>query len=133
MNAEQQFLDRMKLHTGTWMEHPDIWQWTTPDGRPQGFGYGWRNSVGLSNLLWLSLDMSQPPDRAYDMRHHNLCVMVIQASGTTDLAGLSLREQAESLTLEQFHRLGQEQSYRAASPVALLTLLAERRIRHANA
>jgi hypothetical protein len=52
--------------TPFWFGEPSDWVWVTPDGFTQGFALI-REQVGLVNLLWLALDMTEPPV-IYDAR-----------------------------------------------------------------
>lgn len=137
MTADIIFLNRWKNHTGCWMKNPDSWIWTTPALQPQGPGMLWRADAGGANLLWLALDMEQPPTRPYNWRYHQLCVMLATYGSKAELAGLPLFDQAASLTLAQFRNLCLTSHFTAPPPVPgdlpkLLALLANQRLQHAH-
>lgn len=136
MSAETLLFQRLEAHNCCWMEHPDDWMWTKPSGEPQGFGLGWRYSVGHANLLWLALDMARPPDRPYDWRYHQLCVMLVVQGSKMELGGLPIFSQAEALTLAQFRDLCETGRFVAPAPITsiapLLSKLATRRLEHAH-
>lgn len=141
MSAEILLFKRLNNHHGTWMPRIDDWIWTKPSREPQGFGLDWRiveNGVGRANLLWLALDMERPPDRPYDWRYHNLCVLLITAGPKMELGGLPLFSQAEALTLAQFRNLCDSAHFSVPAPYTnnnialLLVQLANRRLEHAH-
>ena len=131
MNAEILFLQCAKGHTAAWMPDPDDWVWTTPAHQPQGFGLNWRDNVGMANLLWLALDMERPPSRNYNMRYHKLCMLLVEGGHSMQLAGLSVFDQAGSLTLAQFRNLCYTPGPADTQIAPLLAILANGRLAHA--
>lgn len=129
MSAEILLFNRLKNHTGAWMARPGDWVWTAPGGQPQGFGLNWRDNVGRANLLWLAMDMDTPPSRQYNLRFHQLCMLILTHGEKMGLAGLPLFDQAGTLTLAQFRNVCQEHN---ESIYPLLVLLANRRMEHAH-
>jgi hypothetical protein len=121
------------LASPQWMPNPGAWLWTRPDGNPQGFGMLAYTSPGMANLLWLAMDMDEPPSR-YDTRANPLYQMVITDAAAAKLAGQPLVDLASVLPLSAFaDKLsdvplghGIEQMY------PLLRALAQRRLHHAN-
>ena len=136
MNGESNVIALFGRHRGVWMERPDDWVWSTPDGQPQGFGLFWRQNVGLANLLWLALDMLRPPNTPYNWRYHELCALLVIHGAQMELDGLPLLSQVEALTVAQFRNLCETANFAAPAPVPniskLLVLLANRRINHAH-
>lgn len=133
MIAEIRCLLALEDHQSHWMQDPDDWVWTTPERQPQGFGLAWRDCIGRSNLMWLALAMEHPPSRPYDMRHHQLGMLLVTTGHSLLLGGLPLFDQAGSLTLAQFRNLCLQSAPNNTSLAPLLCLLANERLTHAHA
>lgn len=122
-----------QLGNPNWMANPRSWIWTRPDGLAQGFGPAWRESPGLANLLWLSMDFREPP-QVYDATKNSLYMYLMMFAGSSKLHGLPLLDLAGLRSLQAFHTLlpaGETllaggNSLERAYP--LLKLLAQRRL-----
>jgi hypothetical protein len=116
-----------------WMLRPRSWMWARPDGMPQGFGNAVYTNPGLSNLLWLSMDMDAPPT-AYDAQMNSLYVVLFQGAEFARIGGTPLTDLAALCTLREFvDRLPREPGRHGAEVAyPLLRLLAERRLKHAD-
>jgi hypothetical protein len=120
-----------QLGNPMWMDRPRSWIWKRPDGMSQGFGPDWQNNPGRANLLWLSMDLSQPPLQ-YDAGANGLYTNIMMLGHGSMLAGAPLLDMASTLPLRTFAALlpGQappganrlEQSY------PLMRYLAHRRL-----
>lgn len=141
---ERHLLQALHSYQPFWMSTPAEWVWHGPSG-PQGFGLNrppspidseqvdestYRN-FGLTNLLWLSMDMARPP-RHYDARLNSLYCMLLISAGGMLVDGLPIIEQASTLTLRQFHDLAATGKFSAKQGhdiLPLLRLLAFRRLK----
>lgn len=101
MGSVLQFPGLRHAAAPNWMPQPENWMWYTPDGRVQGFGATWRDTVGLANLLWLALDMKTPPLH-FDARFHNLYMLLLHYGAATTGTLADLVELAELNPLAQF-------------------------------
>jgi hypothetical protein len=112
-----------------WMPRPRSWVWARPgDGQPQGFGLLAAASPGLCNLLWLSMEMDQPP-QTYDAQANGLYLLLAMEGARARLAGEPLLEVAGLMTLAQFEQaLPAEGGLGLAATYPLLKLLAKRRL-----
>lgn len=134
MTAEIHFLNSWRGHRATWMPDPDSWRWKAPDGGLQGFGWCWRDMVGLANLTWLAMDLITPP-LTYDLNGNMLANLLWRDGRTMLLDNLPLYEQAEALTLAQFRNLCTRDklySPRKINVAPVLYLLASQRLEHAH-
>jgi hypothetical protein len=122
-----------RLEQPFWMPDPDKWVWLQPDGRPQGPGLVSYASPGLTNLLWLALDLPAPPP-VFQMTDNLLAGLVLLLAGSSRLVGQPLLDMAALHPLDEFAALLPEarapgsNSLEGAYPV--LRLLALRRLRH---
>lgn len=122
-----------RLSNPHWMPRPQAWMWARGDGMPQGFGVLSRERPGMSNLLWLSMDLDVPP-LMYEATHNSLYVLLFQEAAFTQIGGASLEDLAAVSTLREFaDRVPREPGKRSLERAfPLLRLLAERRIDHAD-
>lgn len=117
-----------------WMDQPERWLWRRPDGAPQGPALITQRSPGMANLMWLSLDMAQPP-RDYDAIRNPLFLQIATSAGSARLAGEPLLDVAALVPLARFAAMLSQaplsaHALEAAYP--LLRILAERRLRDAH-
>lgn len=131
MSAEIRLFKHLAAHSALWMVNPGQWIWATAAGQAQGPGMVADEDPGLANLIWLALDMEEPP-RRYDLRYHNLVHILLMTSNQLTLAGLPLRDQAASLTLTQFHETCAAEPHKPGSIIELLALLSKGRLTHAH-
>lgn len=119
-----------RLADPLWMDQPERWVWRRPDGAPQGPALVAQRAPGLANLLWLSMDMAQPP-RDYDGIRNPLFTRVVTCAGSAHLAGEPLLDVAGLVPLAEFARmLPQEPAsdHPLEQTYPLMRLLAERRL-----
>jgi hypothetical protein len=116
-------------HHSFWMPRPESWVWARPgDGQPQGFGLLARQSPGLCNLLWLSMEMDRPP-AVYDAMENGLYMLIMLQGQKARLLGEPLLDVAGLMTLVQFEQaLPAEAGFGLATAYPLLKLLAKRRL-----
>lgn len=133
-------LDEQALYTRLanpmWMERPDDWLWDRRGhpGQRQGWGAGaWRSNPGLSNLIWLSINLDQPPG-SYDVNNLHLVQMLVTEGHAAKACGASLFDLAGLKTLHQFGALltvAPERQTRVEKTYPLLLVYVNRRL-HAH-
>lgn len=114
-----------------WMIAPEAWWWVSPSGARQTL-YS-PTEPGLSNLLWLVMDMDTPPHH-YSAALNSMMTLVFACSPAAKLGGVSILDAAAVLPLRDFYDL-LVKAPRGTNPLEetypVLALLAKRRLNHA--
>lgn len=124
-----------RLARPNWMRRPETWVWQGGSGM-QGFGRNWRDNPGMSNLLWLAMDMDVAP-AVYRANHNPLYIKIIMRGAACRLQGEPIFDVAAVTPLRVFRNMlfdvpeAQPGTLEAAFP--LLRTLADRRLSHADA
>lgn len=83
-----------------WFRQPEAWRWSTSEGLPQTLHVP--HSPGLTNLLWLSLDMNKPPGE-YELQKNALALMLLAWGPATYFDGVSLLDAAGIMPMAKFY------------------------------
>jgi hypothetical protein len=86
-------------HHAFWFPRPEQWKWSTPDGRPQTLHVP--HSPGLTNLLWLAMDMGTPPGM-YALQENALALLLLSWGPATYFDGVSLLDAAGIMPMDKF-------------------------------